>query len=62
MLNLSRLTSLKILILWGIMPENGKVWDEIVEKHGLYKTKLEEITCPAAAKTVTFWVPPCFVA
>ncbi|KAK8524334.1 hypothetical protein V6N13_015360 [Hibiscus sabdariffa] len=34
------------------MSEKSKVWDEIVEKHGLYKTKLEEITCPAALKTV----------
>ncbi|CAN1124124.1 3-oxo-Delta(4,5)-steroid 5-beta-reductase [Linum perenne] len=23
----------------------GRVWDEIVEKHGLVKTKLEEVTC-----------------
>ncbi|KAK8664872.1 hypothetical protein V6N13_084645 [Hibiscus sabdariffa] len=34
------------------MAEKSKVWDEIVEKRGLYKTKLEEITCPTALKTV----------
>lgn len=27
------------------MKDKGKVWDEIVEKYGLEKTKLEEITC-----------------
>ncbi|OMO94107.1 hypothetical protein COLO4_16522 [Corchorus olitorius] len=32
----------------GLMKGKGKVWDEIVEKHGLCKTKLEEITCPFA--------------
>ncbi|KAL4291312.1 hypothetical protein GQ457_14G010910 [Hibiscus cannabinus] len=32
--------------------EKSKAWDEIVEKHGLYKTKLEEITCPMALKLV----------
>ncbi|MBA0650323.1 hypothetical protein Goklo_017753, partial [Gossypium klotzschianum] len=31
-----------------LMKEKSKVWDEIVEMHGLYKTKLEEITCAAA--------------
>ncbi|KAE8670551.1 5-oxoprolinase-like [Hibiscus syriacus] len=34
------------------MAQKSKVWDEIVEKHGLYKTKSEEITCPAALKSV----------
>lgn len=29
----------------GLMKDKGKVWDDIVEKHGLQKTKLEEITC-----------------
>ncbi|KAJ0034948.1 hypothetical protein Pint_25772 [Pistacia integerrima] len=33
-----------------MMKEKGGVWDEIVEKHGLYKTKLEEITCFDALK------------
>lgn len=36
----------------GLMEDKGKVWDEIVEKHGLHKTKLEEITCFAALSTV----------
>ncbi|XWS38965.1 hypothetical protein CRYUN_Cryun18bG0009000 [Craigia yunnanensis] len=36
----------------GMMEEKRNVWDEIVEKHGLYKTKLEEITCPAALNQV----------
>ena len=35
-----------------LMKEKGKVWDEIVEKHGLHKTKLKEITCPAALSHV----------
>ncbi|KAK4265855.1 hypothetical protein QN277_026851 [Acacia crassicarpa] len=26
-----------------MMSKKGPVWEEIVEKHGLYKTKLEEI-------------------
>ncbi|KAE8733182.1 5-oxoprolinase-like [Hibiscus syriacus] len=34
------------------MTEKSRVWDEIVEKNGLYNTKLEEITCPMALKTV----------
>ena len=36
----------------GMMRENGKVWDGIVKKHGLYETKLEEITCPEAVTAV----------
>ncbi|KAF7837751.1 3-oxo-Delta(4,5)-steroid 5-beta-reductase-like [Senna tora] len=32
------------------MSKKGEVWDEIVEKNGLYKTKLEEIGCYAALK------------
>lgn len=35
-----------------MMKEKGEIWDEIVEKHGLYKTKLEEITCFEALKLV----------
>ncbi|GMI77516.1 delta4,5-steroid-5beta-reductase, VEIN PATTERNING 1 [Hibiscus trionum] len=35
-----------------LMTEKSKVWDEIVEQHGLYRTKLEEITCPMALKMV----------
>ncbi|KAF7838521.1 3-oxo-Delta(4,5)-steroid 5-beta-reductase-like [Senna tora] len=31
-----------------LMSKKGQVWDEIVEKYGLYETKLEEITCYAA--------------
>ncbi|KAJ0704369.1 putative delta(4)-3-oxosteroid 5-beta-reductase [Helianthus annuus] len=27
------------------MKDKGEVWDEIVEENGLYKTKMEEITC-----------------
>ena len=27
----------------GMMKEKGRVWDEIVEKYGLYKTNMEEI-------------------
>ncbi|OMO53567.1 hypothetical protein CCACVL1_28547 [Corchorus capsularis] len=38
-----------------LMEEKGKVWDEIVEKHGLCKTKLEEITCPAALSSVLYF-------
>ncbi|KAB2065118.1 hypothetical protein ES319_A09G068600v1 [Gossypium barbadense] len=34
------------------MADKSKVWNEIVEKHGLYKTKLEEITCAAALRNV----------
>ncbi|PKI63686.1 hypothetical protein CRG98_015935 [Punica granatum] len=36
----------------GLMKDKGKVWDEIVEKHGLYKTKLDEISCSVALSTV----------
>ncbi|KAJ4723301.1 3-oxo-Delta(4,5)-steroid 5-beta-reductase-like [Melia azedarach] len=35
-----------------MMKDKGEIWDEIVEKHGLYKTKMEEITCFDALKTV----------
>ncbi|KAJ0092475.1 hypothetical protein Patl1_26350 [Pistacia atlantica] len=35
-----------------MMKEKGGVWDEIVEKHGLFKTKLEEIACFDALKIV----------
>ncbi|KAH9727644.1 3-oxo-Delta(4,5)-steroid 5-beta-reductase [Citrus sinensis] len=35
-----------------MMEEKGEIWDEIVEKHGLYKTKMEEITCFEALNTV----------
>ncbi|KAF5206979.1 Delta-4,5-steroid 5-beta-reductase [Thalictrum thalictroides] len=36
----------------GEMKKKGSVWDEIVEKNGLEKTKIEEITCPGALKAV----------
>ncbi|KAL5784037.1 hypothetical protein ACOSQ2_006429 [Xanthoceras sorbifolium] len=39
----------------GMMEEEkagSQVWDEIVEKHGLYKTKMEEITCFDALNVV----------
>ena len=36
----------------GMMSGKGKVWESIVKKYGLYETKLEEITCFAALKTV----------
>uniref|UniRef100_A0A3N7G789 PRISE-like Rossmann-fold domain-containing protein n=1 Tax=Populus trichocarpa TaxID=3694 RepID=A0A3N7G789_POPTR len=29
----------------GMMKGKGKVWDEIVEKYGLFETKMEDITC-----------------
>ncbi|KAK7842169.1 iridoid synthase cyc2 [Quercus suber] len=32
----------------GMMKKKGRVWDEIVEKYGLYKTNMEEIVCPEA--------------
>lgn len=35
-----------------MMKEKGEIWDEIVEKHGLYKTKMEEVTCFEALKVV----------
>lgn len=35
-----------------LMKEKSKVWDEIVEMHGLFKTKLEEITCAVALNNV----------
>ncbi|PIA61142.1 hypothetical protein AQUCO_00300574v1 [Aquilegia coerulea] len=36
----------------GEMKKKGSVWDEIVEKKGLEKTKIEEITSPEALKAV----------
>ncbi|KAM3755677.1 hypothetical protein ACB098_02G057900 [Castanea mollissima] len=36
----------------GMMEAKGKVWDEIVEKYGLYKTQLDEICCFVAIKNV----------
>ncbi|KAK7363512.1 hypothetical protein VNO77_05656 [Canavalia gladiata] len=35
-----------------LMRDKGSVWEEIVEKYGLENTKLEEITCYEALKTV----------
>ena len=35
-----------------MMSRKGAVWDEIVEKYGLYQTKLEEITCCKAFMSV----------
>ena len=35
-----------------LMKDKSSVWDQIVEKHGLYKTKFEEITCFDAMKIV----------
>ncbi|KAK4265860.1 hypothetical protein QN277_026854 [Acacia crassicarpa] len=36
-----------------MMSKKGPVWEEIVEKHGLYKTKLEEIACYPPFKVVS---------
>jgi nucleoside-diphosphate-sugar epimerase len=36
----------------GMMKGKGRVWDEIVEKYGLYKTKLEEIVCVEALNAI----------
>ncbi|KAK4857388.1 hypothetical protein QYF36_027449 [Acer negundo] len=36
----------------GMMKNKGKVWNEIVEKYGLHKTNLEEITCFEALNSV----------
>ncbi|KAF8387797.1 hypothetical protein HHK36_026454 [Tetracentron sinense] len=36
----------------GEMKEKGRVWDAIVEEKGLYKTKMEEISCFAALNMV----------
>ncbi|KAK4265857.1 hypothetical protein QN277_026852 [Acacia crassicarpa] len=36
-----------------MMNKKGPVWEEIVEKHGLYKTKLEEIACYPPFKAVS---------
>ncbi|KAM7467154.1 hypothetical protein LguiB_014716 [Lonicera macranthoides] len=34
------------------MKDKGEIWDDIVEKNGLYKTKMEEIVCFGALQTV----------
>ncbi|KAI3793885.1 hypothetical protein L1987_36508 [Smallanthus sonchifolius] len=34
------------------MKDKGQVWDRIVEENGLYKTKMEEITCFVAIDTI----------
>ncbi|KAF3456309.1 hypothetical protein FNV43_RR00959 [Rhamnella rubrinervis] len=36
----------------GLMKGKGGVWDDIVAKHGLHRTKLEEISCPEALNHV----------
>ena len=36
----------------GMMKEKGRVWDEIVEKYGLYKTNMEEIVCVEAVNAI----------
>ncbi|KAJ4722058.1 3-oxo-Delta(4,5)-steroid 5-beta-reductase-like [Melia azedarach] len=36
----------------GMMKEKANVWDDIVEKYGLCKTRLEEITCCEALSSV----------
>jgi hypothetical protein len=36
----------------GMMKGKGKVWDEIVEKYGLFETKMEDITCFEALNVV----------
>ncbi|KAF3456311.1 hypothetical protein FNV43_RR00961 [Rhamnella rubrinervis] len=36
----------------GLMKGKGQVWDDIVAKHGLHRTKLEEISCPDAMNHV----------
>ncbi|KAF5733875.1 hypothetical protein HS088_TW16G00333 [Tripterygium wilfordii] len=36
----------------AMIKDKGKVWDEIVGKHGLQKTKIEEVTCFDALTTV----------
>ena len=36
----------------GMMKKKGRVWDEIVEKNGLYKTKLEEIVSVEALNAI----------
>ncbi|KAF3972407.1 hypothetical protein CMV_004079 [Castanea mollissima] len=36
----------------GMMKKKGRVWDEIVEKHGLYKTNMEKIVRPEAFDAV----------
>ncbi|XP_065867442.1 (S)-8-oxocitronellyl enol synthase CYC2-like [Euphorbia lathyris] len=38
---------------WGeVMKVKGEVWDEIVEKYGLFKTKMEDVTCYDALSVV----------
>ncbi|CAI0550529.1 unnamed protein product [Linum tenue] len=37
----------------GMMAGMGHVWDEIVEKHGLVRTKMADITCFDAVTVVT---------
>ncbi|XP_065865303.1 (S)-8-oxocitronellyl enol synthase CYC2-like [Euphorbia lathyris] len=38
---------------WGeMMSGKSEVWDEIVEKYGLYKTKMEDVTCYDALSVV----------
>ncbi|KAK1410043.1 hypothetical protein QVD17_36576 [Tagetes erecta] len=34
------------------MKDKGQVWDKIVEENGLYKTKMEEVTCFGALRSV----------
>ena len=36
----------------GMMKEKGRVWDEIVEKYGLYKTNMGEIVCVEAVNAI----------
>lgn len=36
----------------GFMRGQAGVWDDVVERHGLHKTKLEEISCPEALSHV----------
>ncbi|XP_027331787.1 iridoid synthase CYC2-like [Abrus precatorius] len=38
--------------LGELMRDKGSVWEQIVEKYGLHKTKLEEISCYEAVQTV----------
>ncbi|KAI3724022.1 hypothetical protein L2E82_35786 [Cichorium intybus] len=39
--------------LVDFMKDKGEVWDRIVEENGLYKTKMEEITCFDASAAVS---------
>ena len=36
----------------GMMKEKGRMWDEIVEKYGLYKTNIEDIVCVEAVNAI----------